>query len=535
MTSATGRRLLTAAGVLITLVLLVSYGNLRHNGLVSYDDLKYLTENEQIRQGLTSGSIRWAFTSIHDSNWIPLTWLSYMLDVTLFGINPAGHHLVNLLLHIANSLLVMTLFHHLSGRVWCSAAVAMLFAVHPLHVESVAWAAERKDVLSTLFFLLTLHVYRNYTAGPSLPRRFTVLFLFLCGLLAKPMLVSLPLVLVLIDFWQERSSRVVRPPATALRPLSGKIPLFLLSLLFCGITFYTQRSGRSVNSANDLPLLENSLHALYNYAAYLYKTFWPVDLCAIYPYRADLPAGQLLPALLILLSVTVAAIILRHRLPYLFFGWFWYLATLAPVAGFIRVGAHSIADRYTYIPLIGIFAAVVWGTADLLGRRRNAGIAAAVTMVAVTVTLGALTWKQVGYWKDSVTLFTRALMVTDRNWVAHANLGAEFIELRQPKLALYHLTQAAAINPLSSDTLFNLGLAYDLAGDQPAALATFKRIIAMEPDYRKAYFAAGKTAFKLGQREEANSLLHTLQRLDPALAAGLAAYFRQHSPTAPAQ
>jgi tetratricopeptide (TPR) repeat protein len=508
------------AGLFITLTTLLAYWNIQYNNLISYDDVKYLLNNEQVRSGLSPESIRWALTATYDANWFPLTWLSHMLDMSLFGSNPLGHHLENLFLHIANALLLMGLLSRLTGQIWRSAAVALLFALHPLHVESVAWIAERKDVLSTLFFMLTIRYYINYAKRDSSVAYWLALLFYLCGLATKPMLVSLPFILLLLDFWPLR-----RTAADLRALLREKAPFALSAAISCIVTYTVQKNGGASLDAIDSSFIENCLHALCNYLTYLRKIFCPVDLGVIYPYVKELPFLMLAGAVVILAGLTVTAFLFRQRLPYITTGWFWFLITTAPVAGFVRIGAHSVADRYTYIPSIGIFIAAVWLLSELLSEKRYGKIIATLVALAVMTPLAAATWKQTTYWKESITLFEHTLAVTENNWVAHGNLGAELLAYNRLEEATWHIREAVRINPDSYSARYNLGLILNRLGDKPGALNAFQNVIRVRPAESGAYFEAGRICYELGDSASAYKIHAALMQINTDLAGALGRYF----------
>lgn len=516
--SAKGKIML--AGMLISISTLIAYWNVQYNSLISYDDVKYLIENEYVRSGLSLDSIRWALTATYDANWFPLTWLSHMLDMTLFGSNPLGHHLENLFLHITNSLLLLCILTRLTGHVWRSAAVGLLFALHPLHVESVAWAAERKDVLSTLFFFLTIRCYILYTTRRESYPYWAAVFFYICGLASKPMLVSLPIVLLLLDYWPLRRVCSNLPAANGTDSpglpalLREKIPFVLLSIASCITTFIVQRNGGAVLDESAAPLIGNSLHALVNYTTYLGMIFWPADLGALYPYQHKLPVLMVAGAALLIFGLSLAAVAARQRKPYVTTGWFWFLITMAPVAGFIRIGAHSVADRYTYIPSIGIFIVAVWQLSDILSGKRYGKVIAGLISVAIMVPLAAATWKQTIYWKDSTTLFEHNLDVTRDNWVAEGNLGAELLSKNRIHQALRHLQEAARINPDSYTAYFNIGLILKRQGDLLGSINAFRKTIKLNPEFVGAYFEAGKACYKIGDSISANEILAALTQVN---------------------
>lgn len=371
------KALRTRRNIMVCLILILAiftvFWQVRSHDFVNYDDDKYVTENRDVKAGLTTQSIIWAFTTTHASNWHPLTWLSHMLDISLFGLNPGWHHLTNLLFHIANTLLLFLILRGMTEEFWKSAFVAALFALHPLHVESVAWIAERKDVLSTFFWMLTILAYAYYVKHPVLRRYLFVLFSFLLGLMSKPMLVTLPFVLLLLDYWplgrfQMEESGITRNPkkhkskhpeyqkSIALRLVREKTPFFVLAGFSSIITFIAQQHGGTVRSLEFLPVKTRVANALISYVAYIGKMIWPFNLAVLYPHPGTtLPMWQTILAGLFLLFISYLVIRKVKKLPYLSIGWFWYVGTLVPVIGLVQVGAQSMADRYTYIPLIGLF------------------------------------------------------------------------------------------------------------------------------------------------------------------------------------
>jgi protein O-mannosyl-transferase len=525
----------------LALVTAALYWPMLHHDFISYfDDASYITDNAHVNAGLTWSGAVWAFQSGYAANWHPLTWLSHMLDCQLFSLNPAGHHLTNLLFHIANTLLLFLWLNQLTRTVWCGAFVAALFAWHPVHVESVAWAAERKDVLSAFFWLLTLIAYTRYaqkrsradTAVPALdPRPWTLdytlaLFFFACGLMSKPMVVTLPFVLLLIDFWPlKRFSRFTFrvSPAKELSTRSTvwlvveKIPFFALSLAGSVITYSVQQSGGAFWSSTVLPLPLRLENAMIVYTRYLSKTFWPVDLALIYPYPHRWPMALVICAALMLAMWSAFFIVRARRNPYLFTGWFWYLGTLVPAIGLVQVGVQSMADRYLYLPSIGLFLAIAWGLNDFVQGRPQprkivilAGIAALAGCLAVTRI-------QLSYWQNSLTLFTHTINVTTDNYAAcnflgnvfektgrkdkalvlyaesvriqpdfpmgQFNLGMLLLEYGRPEEASNHLAIAAQLMPHHPEVQYDLGLFLRQQGNPAGAIACFKIALKNKPDF----------------------------------------------------
>ncbi len=456
------------------------------NDFVCYDDPSYVTENQHVLKGLNWDDAQWAFETDHAGNWHPLTWLSHMLDVTVFETKPAGHHFTNLLFHTLNLLLLFLLLNKMTGAVWRSAAVAALFALHPLHVESVAWVAERKDVLSTFFMLLSLLAYTGYARKTQAATSswltqvyyFLTALFFMCGLMSKPMLVTLPCVLLLLDFWPLQRVQLAAlgdQSATVKKVILEKLPLFVLSGLSCVVTFFFQRGAGAVNSLETMPIELRISNALISYVRYLGKMFWPGGLSVFYPLPKEWPLGLTLGAAVILIGITALVVWRIKQEPYLVVGWLWYLGTLVPVVGLVQVGQQSIADRYTYIPLIGIFIMIVWALAQVPLRWPAARPWLAAGSAAVLVACAIGTWRQLALWRDSRTLFEHALAVTTDNAVAHNNLGVLLLNDGNIKDAEPHFVEAIRIHPAFSDALANLGLCRAHQGRDDEAIDLFER------------------------------------------------------------
>ena len=413
------------------------------------DDKDYVTANPKVLAGLTADSIRWAFTAFHASNWHPLTWLSLMLDSQLFGSNPAGYHVVNALLHAANSVLFFALFRFMTGAVWRSAFVAACFALHPLHVESVAWVAERKDVLSTLFWALTLLFYCAYVKERKRNWYLLSLAVFALGLMAKPMLVTIPVILIVMDYWplRRRGSPLAASGGAARGSwVLDKLPFLALSVLSSLLTVGAQGKGGSVSTLAMWPLSARLSNIFWSLTAYLQKMLYPAKLAVYYPF-VILPYWKAVCAAFIVVGITIVVLVKRRKYPYLIFGWFWYLITLLPVIGIVQVGSQAMADRYTYIPLIGIFTIVAWGAVDLKAAvpRLKAAInlVAGLSLIACAVT----TYHQLGFWETNNTLVTHGLEVTDNNEFLHAKMALLYEDEGRPDLALAHWAEAVRICP----------------------------------------------------------------------------------------
>jgi len=594
------------ACALLGAVTLAVFALAGRNGFVCYDDPDYVTENPSVLGGLNRASVAWAFGTGHAGNWHPLTWLSHILDVQLFGLRAAGHHWTSLLLHAANTMLLFLLLRRVTAASWRSALVAALFALHPLHVESVAWVAERKDVLSAFFFLLTLWAYVRSVGGgvgsvgcrvrsaewgvgnaesevrspaaratanfhrPSAIFYLLSLLCFALGLMSKPMLVTLPFVLLLLDYWPlgrmqneegrrrngepEHTPRTTRHPmlhcftAAPLRLVLEKLPFFILAAASCVVTFLIQRAAGAVSSLETLPLDFRISNALISYVRYAGKMVWPANLAVFYPAPAEWPAAWVAGAALLLAGVSVLAIGSARKAPWFAFGWFWYLGMLVPVIGLVQVGQQALADRYTYLPLIGLFVAVVWGGAEAAARwpgTRNwlaAGAAAALAACAV------LTWRQIGYWRSSASLFEHALAVTRDNHVAHNNLGVLLLDQGNLAAAAEHLAEAVRVKPKYPEGLGNLGLCrlkqgrpeeaaellcqslrvrptaiaqYNLAnllsqqGKLDEAQPHYEAALRRKPEFVEAWYNLGLLEAKRGRTTEAERNYRAALRLKP--------------------
>ncbi len=487
------------------LLTFLAYVPLFSNSFVNFDDGLYVTGNRVVQAGLTREGISWAFTTTHAANWHPLTWLSHMLDVTLFGLSPAGHHLTSLLFHIANTLLLFLLFRKMTGALWKSALVAALFAVHPLHVESVAWVAERKDVLSAFFWILTTWAYLRFLERRRPGRYLWIVFFFLAGLLSKPMIVTLPFTLLLLDAWPlGRLGRLGRR-ATPLRLLvTEKAPLFLLSALSCVATFLAQRMGDAVVTLADLPLGYRIANALSSYASYLAKMIVPASLSVFYPY----PAGygsipELVTAAGLLLFLSGGAVLLRKKFPWLPIGWLWFLGTLVPVIGLVKVGPHAMADRYTYIPLIGPFMIFAWRTGEIADRWGVRRVVSASAAGILLLALTAATARQAGYWHDGATLFGHAADVTKNNWVAQINLGEALAGQGRPGEAIPHYREAIRIEPGSAIAWNDMGQAFKELGNAETAIDHYREALRIDPEYAMALYNLAAACDGLGRHEEA--------------------------------
>jgi Flp pilus assembly protein TadD len=529
------------AGLLLVALALGTFGRVCGYDFVNYDDSDYVTDNRQVQSGLTRESMAWAFTTTHSANWHPLTWLSLELDHQLYGMKAGGYHLTNLLLHTANTLLLFLALRRMTGAVWRSAVVAALFAVHPLHVESVAWVSERKDVLSTLFWMLTLLAYAWYAERPAWGRYFLVLLSFALGLLAKPMLVTLPCVLLLLDYWPLRrvvwpaagaslagpTGKAPVPPGTspAARParvgwlLLEKLPLFALTAASCAVTLHAQRFA--MHSFQYLPIKIRCLNALTSYAGYIGKMFCPLWLAALYPYPHEWSLAEVLAAGALLLAISGLALWTARRRPYLLVGWLWYLGTLVPVIGLVQVGKQQMADRYTYIPLIGLFVLLVWAAADLLARVSSRRALPVALSVLVLLPCVLLTWRQTESWRDAPSLWNHALDVTTDNSDAHICVGSFQAVAGKTRQAIAHYRQALAIAPNDSVAHYHMGAALATEGKTEEAVAHLTAAVRLDPRRSRAHLALGEALSQLGRLEEARQVLSAGLEHDPKDAADL--------------
>ena len=509
-------RLVCLALVVITLA---TFFGVRRFDFTNYDDPEYVTANPQVTRGLSWDGIQWAFTTFHFSNWHPATWLSHMADCELFGLDAGAHHVVSLILHLLNTALVFLLLWRLTGEVWPAAFVAALFGWHPQHVESVAWIAERKDLLSAFFGLLAMHAYAGWTQDHRCAQFALMTAMFVLGLMAKPMLVTLPFVLLLFDFWPLGRIKGAGTPATAqARPfsrlLAEKSLLFAATLAACVVTLAAQR-GEALRSVQEITLGSRFANALVSYATYLMKAFWPTDLAVFYPLRQQVPMVEGLFALLALGGISVAVWKLRAGRPYLLVGWFWFLGMLVPVIGLVQVGGQARADRYTYLPLIGIFIMLAWGGRDVVRAFRIPVKVAAVVVAVPLIALAFLTRLQVEYWRNSESLFRHALEVMPENAVAHSNLGSFFEQAGRREEAEAHYREALRIDPGSAQAHNNLANVLDATGRFAEAVPHYEEAIRLRPRESIPRNHFGMALAGQGRFEEALSNYATAMALAP--------------------
>ncbi len=490
---------------------------------INFDDPDYVTENPHVQGGLTWEGVKWAFGNTQQAAyWAPLVWLSHELGCQCFGLNPWGHHLINVLLHAANTVLVFLVFQRMTGATWRSLALAALFGWHPLRVESVAWVTERKDVLSTLFWMLTLWAYVRYVeAIRSGDSKFKVWYgaalgMFVCGLMSKAMLVTLPFVLLLLDYWPLKRISDLRFAISDLKPLLlEKIPFFILALGASAVTFVVQKQGGAVKTVEYLPLGARIGNALISYCRYLGKTIWPTDLAVFYPHPGYWPAGEVLLAGVSLCGISVILFVKRRHHPYMLMGWLWFVGTLVPVIQLVQSGGQAMADRFTYVPSLGVLIMAIWGASELTRNRLYPRIALSVAGSAAIILCLALTRQQLGYWKDSETLFRHTIAVTKNNYMAHKTLGDALDKKGQTGEAVSQFQEAIRLQPGYAYAHNNLGVALFEQGQTGKAISQYQEAIRLKRDYAQAYFNLGVALFSKGQTDEAISQYQEAIRLNP--------------------
>jgi lipoprotein NlpI len=524
---------------------------------INFDDDVYVTTNSIVQEGLTLKGIRWAFTTGQAANWHPVTWISHMLDVQLFGLRPEWHHLTNLGIHIANTLLLFLIFSRMTKAPWQSALVAALFALHPLHVESVAWVAERKDVLSALFWMLTIGAYILYVEYSGVKRYLAILFLFSLGLMAKPMLVTLPFVLLLLDYWplkrieltrlplgigtqipnhayrsekikKQRKRYVTHEVAKQQSPLHReyrrasirtllweKTPFFALVAISSVVTYVVQQKNGAVQSIDICPLSARISNAIISYVAYIEKTIWPDNLSIFYPHPIQWPLWQIFGATMVLIAVTIAVMWKAKSASYLLVGWLWYLGTLVPVIGIVQVGAQAMADRYTYIPSIGLFMMAAWGVPEILKPWRYRKEALAGLSLFVLTCLSIVTFTQVKLWENNITLYDHALNVTKQNRIILNSRGVAYNSLGKYRQAIENLDKAIAINPTYADAYNNKSYAHIKLGNFTQAIRDADNAIANRQKFADAYNNRGVALSHLGEFSQAIKSFDTAIEINP--------------------
>ncbi len=503
------------------------------HGFINFDDPEYVYDNPYVKMGLTPTAIKWAFTTFHASNWHPLTWLSHMADVQFYGMQPFGHHITNVILHGANVVLLFLLLVRLTGFLWRSMIVAALFALHPLHVESVVWVSERKDVLSAFFWLATLFLYAEYVKTSGRRWYLLMVMMFALGLMAKPMLVTLPFVLMLLDYWplgRVSIGGVVAKSGLAIKSSEAevsfrklvveKIPFLLLAGVSCVLTLFAQQKGGAVNSLDNYSVTMRIANAIISYTGYLYNMFWPQNLAFFYPLPKTIPIVQLLTAVCVFAVMTFISMRVRRKQPFVIIGWLWYVVTLLPVIGLIQVGGQALADRYTYIPLIGIFISMVWVLCEITAKMPHRSLVLASVSGIVLIGCALVTMRQISYWQDNVTLYSHALAVTNDNYIAHNNLG--FALARKGKLseASAHFNEAIRISPQFADAYLNLGETFLNTGEIDKSIVYITKAIDLRQNYAAAYLDLGAAMFRKRRIDDALSNFNRALAINPLLSDG---------------
>jgi tetratricopeptide (TPR) repeat protein len=541
--------------IVLTIAILAVFWRVSDHAFINLDDTLYITENPHVQAGLTIENLKWAFTTAHAPYWHPLTWLSHMLDIQLFGMKAGGHHAMNVLFHVANTLLLFLVLRRMTKAHWPSAFVAALFALHPLHVESVAWIAERKDVLSTLFWILTIGAYAYYRESPGYRRYLLVIVAFTLGLMSKPMLVTLPFVLLLLDFWPlgrlrpandagRESRHAIHPEAPVRKKRKGavvpaaktiereewpitplrwmvirpllveKAPLLALAALSSVITIIGQQ--KAMSSLQTLPVDARIANALVSYVKYIGMMIWPIDLAVFYPHPHKQPVWLVLGAFLALVAATFLILRKINRFPYLGVGWLWYIGTLFPVIGLFQAGAQEMADRFTYVPMVGILIMVAWGIPDSLsdwGRRKTAlGVLSGIVILACAI----LAWGQVQLWRDSITLFSHTLKVTTGNFIAYNNMGTALSDQGKTEEAIAHYRSALRIAPRYAKAWINLGITYEESDRNAKAIEAYQEALRLNPNDAESWNNLGSAYGKSGQTAKAIEAIEKALRIDPS-------------------
>ena len=500
-----------AVYLLLFVTTLLVYSQVNNFAFLSFDDSQGLLGNPQVRDGLSWSGIAWAFTTGYASNWFPVTWISHMLDFQLFGLDPGWHHLTNVLIHSVSTVLLFALIKRMTGRVWESAFVAFVFALHPLHVESVAWISERKDVLFAFFWFLTTWLYLDFLDKRTIGKYLLAVLAFCLGLMSKQMIVTLPFALLLLDAWPLRRKDVRTM-------VLEKVPLVALAIAASFITLMAQKRGGAVQSLASMPVAARVANALMAYVIYIANFIWPTGLAFFYPYPARWPVGEVLFAGFALVAMSVVVALAFRARPYLAVGWFWYLGTLAPVIGLIQVGHQARADRYTYVPLIGISIMVAWAAAEAFEKWPRAKPVIRALAMSVCFWWLLVTWVQIKYWKDSAALYTRAIAVTDANYLAHLNLGVDLAAQGRYQAALGELYTSIEQNPDQAHARNSLGGVLFNLGRKDEAIEQFSQAIRLEPQDAEPHSNLGNALVDAGKPDDAIRELNTALRLNPGMA-----------------
>ncbi|MCK9419639.1 MAG: tetratricopeptide repeat protein [Nitrospirae bacterium] len=500
---------------------------------INYDDPAYVTGNAHVRTGFTYENLRWAFTTTLMGNWNPVTWLSHMADMHLYGLNPRGHHLTSVILHGLTTLLLFIFLNRTTGAVWRSVLVALIFSLHPLRVESVAWVSERKDVLSAFFFMTTLLAYAFYVERQSIMRYLVIMVSFALGLMAKPMLVTLPFLLLLLDYWpfcrfdagqhkplphgSGKPAYALATRASIVRLFSEKVPLLLLSAVFSGIAVYAQKDAKALLSLPAYPVMQRISNAFLAYMNYLGKTFRPLDLAVLYPLPGHILVTHAILAFVFLAGISVACIWFARRYPFLLTGWFWFVGSLVPVIGLIQVGLQAMADRYTYIPSIGLAILLVWGAAETTSSVRHRTMLMTAASCVLVLLLAISARIQLKYWENSIALFTHTVAVTENNYVAHTNLGDAFDKQGRYGEAMRQYGEALRIKPDEAFVYDKMATDFDIVGRLDDAVAYYGKSLQLDPGNARVHNNLGITLIRRGSAGEAIQHFSQAVQLDPGL------------------
>jgi hypothetical protein len=504
----------------LCMLILAVFWQVQNHDFILLDDYDYIVENPHVNSGLSIENIKWSFTTYHASYWHPLTWMSHMLDSHLYGLNPKGHHFNSVLLHMFSSLLLFIVLHKMTGALWRSAFVAALFSIHPLRIESVAWAAERKDVLGALFWMTILWTYLRYVRRPRMLNYVLIVFSFSLGLMAKPMLVTLPFVLLLLDFWplcrfgfgkskahgSEEGKRRTSPAVLVLE----KLPLFALAAASSIATLFAVHGFGGINP-EAIPFDSRAVNTLVSYLEYIRKLVWPSGLAILYPFPTDLPFWQAGISLVVLTAISILVVAYARRYPYLVVGWLWFLGTLVPVIGLFHVGPQALADRFTYVPHVGLLLALTWGAAELASAWRCRKTILSTASGLIILLFSWETTHHLGYWRDSITLFSRAVQITETNFMARHLLGTALASQGRLAEAAIHFSESVKIKPVYVPALFNLASTLSAQGKLEEAAAIYSRALQVAPYDAASHNNLGNVLVKLGKTEE--GVLHYQEAL----------------------
>jgi len=536
-TDKASKNLKVAICLFLTVATFCTYSQIQDHEFIHLDTRSIFTHNLNVQAGLTIENFKWAFTTPHLANWEPVTWLSHMLDCQLYGLHPKGHKLTNLFLHIASALILFIVLLRMTGALWQSGFVATMFALHPLNVESVVWIAERKNVLSTFFWLMTMWTYFHYTEKPTFKRYGLVFLFFTLGMMSKPMLVTLPFALLLLDYWplrrlklgqesdsNENLEKTTTKRSEVFRLVLEKAPLFLLTVGLSIVTVYYQNIAGALKSLDLFPLQVRLTNAIVSYLEYLGKMIWPSGgLSILYPHPGNaLPRWQGILCGTVLVGITIISIRLIRKVPYFAVGWFWYLGTLVPVIGIVQVGAQAMADRYAYVPLIGIFIILTWGIPELISKWRYKEKVLSISGGIIIFALMITTWGQVSHWKNSITVFEHAISVIDKEYpgfaLIHNNLGIALGAEEKNEEAISHFKKAIKLNPEHARAHNNLGIALGAEGKNEEEISHYKMAIKLDPDFAVAHNNLGSALDAEGKNEEAISHYKMAIKLNPEYA-----------------